>query len=271
MKYDNYHIFRYTYEKLTGVNLALLFANYFIDMTKRVGSLGMFDISKFEIGEDKEWKQNGKVYKEQLKKSLLGLLSEIMILPTVFGRIIWADIILQSLYAEEKKYIYEYNISGVYDLQTVMRFGYSSNAAVVVDILNNMEGIRREIKIERERFNTSEEYYTCFTVSVQYYEAYREVILERIKNIHQNEKDIVIYNQCSEVYNQIRQIISEADKDSLIGWEDIGKYIRKDVKDNPKKQMPVIFIRADIMDNPKYEEIVNEFLTYALVKSNKRE
>lgn len=102
-QYDDYGIYGYTYERLTGVNTALLYANYYISM---IDCLGV-PVCDYDLKgrEDEIWKRNQEAYRCQLKKDLLYLLEKIMKFPVIFGRIVWSEIILYSLYFEEIKYI----------------------------------------------------------------------------------------------------------------------------------------------------------------------
>lgn len=102
-QYDDNGIYGYTYERLTGVNTALLYANYYISMIDCLGvPVCDYDLKGIE---DEIWKRKQEEYRNQLKKDLLYLLEKIMKFPVIFGRIVWSEIILYSLYFEEIKYI----------------------------------------------------------------------------------------------------------------------------------------------------------------------
>lgn len=287
-EYDDYGFYGYTYERLTGVNIALLFANYFVKMIDCLG-LPVCDYDLKGI-EDEIWERNQKDYKERLKKALLYLLKKMMKFPMIFGRIVWSEIILHSFYVEEIKYIIGNSFvhspsKGCVDenyIKKSCRLYQVRNGDIVEYMSTQIESFIREMEFKgfeaysriclyRElNAEIHQKFDDLFQMSNEVYGLYKELVIERLnekkikKDILWRVKDIKAINQWGKIKKCAEKIVSKRNKDTIMGYEDIGWFVKKDIKNNPHNTIPIIFIMEDIINKKGFEKDVNDFLTQAL-------
>lgn len=285
-RYDENAVFGYAYEKLTGVNLALLFANYFEEMFSYLG-VRVLNPMTGEPEEDEQWEKNIDEYRKRLKDILVDLMTRLLKLPMVFGRILWAEIILQAFSMEERNFINKKMCGGVI---------YFINN---LDILTYMEKKWKEFISEIE-YKTEKERRSCLEKAIQnsynqenvngntfeslekseiidcdqfakagrLYEAYkREMKAE--KQSHQKEnswrlEEVSWMGRWENIKELIEKVIITGKGANT--EKKIGKYLKDEIETKPDEKMPIIFIKEDIIRKRKYQDIVQEFLVTALKK-----
>lgn len=297
-RYDDFGIYGYLYEKLTGVNLALLFANYFIVMVKCL-DLPVRDTQCNKIVEDEEWKRKETEYRCLLKTELIHLLERVIKLPMIFGRILWADIALCALYIEEKKYIVrcshldkepqrEENCLSSDFIKKNCKFVGLRNADVVEYILERIEALRKEMEFKgaeasMQRYlerilnaekNVDKVSQDRFEMSKEIYAIYKDAVMERVKDQKVSKyglwkpKNMEKLSQWESVKRYAEKVISNREEGTIIGCENIGTFVNKNIRNKPNDKIPIIFMRDDIIKSEEYAEEVNSFLTQALMYSN---
>ncbi len=305
-QYDENDIFRYTYEKLTGANLALLFAQYFKEMYSCFG-MQVANLMTGEAENDEVWERNIDDNKTRLKNKMMDLMRKMLELPMIFGRILWAEIILQIFSARQQKYIkdnsnpdnilfciknkdvlnnieksmeefdhalgYKYERDAEKSLHNTIRW-YRAMEESKGESAEDWEEIMSHIKFE-ETFIEGED---KFARASRIYKSYKqEIISERKREKWAKEgtakeenlflswkrEEINWTGQWSTIKGLIEEIVAEGDDDS-IRCAEIGKYLKKGIKKNPERKLPIIFIKEDVIKEPEYQEITEEFLIKAL-------
>lgn len=289
-QYDESEILGYAYEKLTGINLALLFANYYVDIVKILG-VKIYDCALVDIVEDRDWQAERLELKNQIKNKMLKLLKELMGCPMVLGRVWWADIILQSLYVSMKKHM-QVNVIEQGQKKGLL---WMKNEDIVMYLLKQistvmaeMQGEREEEKqikaLERRLFGKNPKPDDAgekiqFERIKELYEVYNDVLQDKMKD--QGEKvwsnnRIMQTNSWEAVEKYIRKIITPEEDESMVGCEDIGYYVKDEAKKKSDEKLPIIFIKDSLMqmkdknENGEefwesiYKQDINDFITGAL-------
>lgn len=261
--YNNGTQYGYLYEKLTGVNLALLFMNYYVIFVNEINCPvnEKIDISRgiWKTGDSERNSIILERKKKEIKECLREILLEIIDLPTVYQRIFKADKILFQAYKE--MVIYKktgvrgndtYKVSFCESEWTEMSTLWVGNVLVEALEKELIEFKKdKDITMIRETYNTlCEEFSKSIDVNSSFVEEIERGVKEDWKDIKKelNRKEIGYVCICSMTEEYI----------------DIPIEIK--VTNKTKSEMPIIFINNG-MHNKKWEgewSEVSSFLVDAL-------
>lgn len=275
--FDNYNeanIYGYVYERLTGVNIALLFGNYYKKMVKYV-SLKEIAVHSFVTDSertvkgqytDNRWYESGlSECMERLQERLEKLLTEIMKMSITFGRIIFADIILQLICIYVERYINPYMVTF---MGTEIVYAGISNRTVseyMFEIIGDVVEMLKEPET-LSRLERSNILYDELKKEIEIYLDKEEKTIDLWKEVEEGE-----YNNWEYISYEMKKIIRRREKGVLVSHTDLGKYVKEEIKrkkDEPNAKLPVIFIDEGIIESRENEESACRFLKCALTESH---
>lgn len=294
-KYNEINVYGYVYERLTGVNIALLFSNYYEKMIKyfEFGQIAIYyrrepdgTVAKeVHILSKRKPKQRILESKQKLQTKLEELLAEILRFSMVFGRVILADIILSNMCNDFDKYVENSDNPGYIE---------ASYEYIEEKLFENIEYISRklkkyfainkngEIRVYEEEGITEwllgedvEE--KCMSLYIirnpnVMYDTVKKEIVDRLKNekkIYKLWKEIETgeYNNWGHIQKEIRKA-NESHQAIHTAYNNLGKFVKKEIKEQPYEKMPIIFINDEIVTDDENKESINLFLKCALSESN---
>lgn len=213
----------YIYEALTGVNLALLFMNYYViyvqhlkrilKNTHPMCAVGVGEDFRFERlpkSEEQRYINNIQMekVKENLKYYLFSVLKEVLDIPFAYARIFWADKKLCDIYKEMIEFKY------------IDQIWSGDGIKVVADNCEN--GLGGSIKEFQRRQSRD----------IEIYERIYAKFSKKIEDVYQITKEVE--QVPDKIWKEIRQ------------WLNINKIEDEERKVKENSRMPIVFIKTGL-------------------------